>query len=102
MKSAEEAPAYSIGKGRRTFKLSEQDQRVPGPASYTVDLEFNKEAPIHSMPKAPRLKERRRSLKPGPGAYDIPVTIGPLSEGKAASKTFSGHSPVIKNSPKTK
>lgn len=76
MSSVDDAPAYSMGKSKRSFKLSDHDQAVPGPASYTIDREFHKEAPKSGLPKAERLTDQQSIISPGPGAYDIPVTIG--------------------------
>jgi hypothetical protein len=80
MRSIEVQPAYSIGKGKRTFKFCDRDEAVPGPAAYTIDREFHKEAISSSLTKDLRLRDQVRLDTPGPGAYDIPVTIGTATE----------------------
>lgn len=129
MSAVEDKPAYSIGKGKRTFKLCERDLSVPGPAAYTIDRDFHNEAIKSSITKGRRLKDLYRSASPGPGTYDIPTTIGSVtarfdptidlsashnestqkSPGKqtfsstltTVTKSVESH-PVLKNSPKTK
>jgi hypothetical protein len=120
MSAVEDRPAYSIGKGKRSFKLCNRDLSVPGPASYSIDRDFHKEAVSSSLAKDKRL-QIRESSSPGPGSYDIQATIGsvttkletdlnsPKSELKTPGITVStmlsfvsneSH-PIMKNSPKT-
>jgi hypothetical protein len=121
MSAVKDRPAYSIGKGKRSFKLCNRDQSVPGPASYSIDRDFHKEAVSSSLAKDKRL-QKRLSSSPGPGTYDIQATIGsvttrlesvpdlnsPKSDMKTPGRTLStmmsfvsneSH-PIVKNSPK--
>jgi hypothetical protein len=127
MSSIEAQPAYSIGKGKRTFKFCDRDEAVPGPAAYTIDRDFHKEAISSSLTKDLRLRDRLRLDSPGPGAYDIPAPLGtvtarlgPAGDLASANRKSASKSPIrkklkaadlgkaveshpsLRNSPKTK
>lgn len=68
------APAYTVGKSRRTLSLSSAEPLGPGPAGYTVTKGFAEGSPKAHIGLGERSKLAGVGNVPGPGAYR-PVTL---------------------------
>ena len=79
IKTLKAAPAYGIGKGKKTTVIRKDNKDYPAPGQYTLKHEFDvsdkKSIKAMTFPKSERMKVRRPKT-PGPGQYQIPYSFG--------------------------
>ena len=89
-KTAEKDTIYSVPKARRR-SLYENNEEVPGPGTYQLDLDIG--GPKYKISKAERYFNKKL-VSPGPGAYDLKSNKDAPSYSINAKRSINIHEQV--------